>query len=49
LVCVECGAEAEPEAKGWKMLRADVPKEGDDEPELAAYCPDSAVREFDRD
>jgi ribosomal protein L44E len=46
LVCVECGAEADEEAEGWRMLRADVPQQGDTEPELAAYCPDCAAREF---
>jgi hypothetical protein len=32
------------DAEGWRMLRADVPQEG--ETELAAYCPDCAAREF---
>jgi hypothetical protein len=26
---------------------ADVPQQGDTEPELAAYCPECASREFD--
>jgi hypothetical protein len=46
LVCVECGAEADEDADGWGMYRADLPEE-DDEPELAAYCPGCVAREFD--
>jgi hypothetical protein len=47
LVCVECGAEADEDAAGWRIYRADVPQQGDEEPELAAYCPECAGREFD--
>jgi hypothetical protein len=32
-------------ARGWRLLRVDVPGE-DDEPLLAAYCPKCAEREF---
>jgi hypothetical protein len=39
LVCVECGAEADEDAQGWRMYRADVPQQGDNEPELAALLP----------
>jgi alkyl hydroperoxide reductase subunit AhpF len=43
---VGCGAEADENATGWRMFRADLPGE-DDEPELAAYCPECAGRVFD--
>jgi len=44
LWCQECGRPSSPEAKGWRLYRTDVPDE-DDEPMLAAYCPDCAERE----
>ena len=46
--CAECDAEAHENAEGWRLYRADVPDE-DEEPELAAYCPSCAQREFDED
>jgi hypothetical protein len=46
LACVECGATADQDAEGWRMYRADLPDE-DEQPELAAYCPDCARGEFD--
>jgi hypothetical protein len=45
LWCEECFWPADAEARGWRMLRVDVPGV-DDEPLLAAYCPDCAEREF---
>jgi hypothetical protein len=45
LWCVECCRPSPPDAKGWRMLRVDVPEE-DDEPILAADCPYCAEREF---
>jgi hypothetical protein len=45
LVCAECGASAENRARGWRMYRADLEDEND-HPELVAYCPECAAREF---
>jgi hypothetical protein len=45
LWCQECGRPSSPEAKGWRLLRTDVPEE-DDEPALRAYCPVCAYVEF---
>jgi len=45
LWCAQCWLLAHDEARGWRMLRVDVPGE-DDEPILAAYCPYCAEREF---
>jgi Zn finger protein HypA/HybF involved in hydrogenase expression len=45
LWCVECGRPSGPEAKGWRLYRAD----DEDEVEvtvLTPYCPACAVREF---
>jgi hypothetical protein len=36
---------ADGEARGWQLLRVDVPGE-DDEPQLAAFCPACAEMEF---
>lgn len=44
LVCAECGAVAPSGAEGWRLYRIDAE---DEEPELAAYCPECAAREFD--
>ena len=41
----ECLLLADDEARGWRMLRVDVPGE-DPEPQLAAFCPACAEREF---
>jgi hypothetical protein len=41
LVCVECGATSEPDAKGWRVY-LDI----DGEP--VTYCPDCAQRESAR-
>jgi hypothetical protein len=41
----ECLQLADNEARGWRLLRVDVPGE-DDEPLLAAYCMECAEREF---
>jgi hypothetical protein len=45
LWCLECLVLADDEARQWRLLRVDVPGE-DDEPILAAYCPECAEREF---
>jgi hypothetical protein len=45
LWCQECGQPSNPEAKGWRLYRTDVPDE-DDEPTLAAYCAACAYIEF---
>lgn len=45
LWCAECLLLADDEARGWRLLRVDVPGE-DDEPILAAYCAYCAEREF---
>ena len=39
LVCVECGSDSLPKARGWRAYRLDS--------ELLIYCPVCAVREFD--
>ena len=41
LRCVECGAEGDGAAEGWKTYLTD-----DDPPEAVTYCPDCAAREF---
>ena len=46
LVCVECGAVACGGARGWRAVLAD--DEEDPPPEIVAYCPECAEREFDR-
>jgi hypothetical protein len=48
LRCAECLLLADDEARGWRLLRVDVPGE-DDEPLLAAYCPECAERDFGLD
>jgi hypothetical protein len=45
LWCQECLLLSDYEARGWRLLRVDVPDE-DEEPILAAYCPYCAEREF---
>jgi hypothetical protein len=42
LVCGECGTEADEDAEGWSLYRADLPFE-DDEPKLAGLL--SGVRD----
>jgi hypothetical protein len=39
LWCQECLVLADDVAREWRLLRVDVPGE-DDEPILAAYCPE---------
>jgi hypothetical protein len=46
LVCAEYLAEAPPDADGWRIYHADDELE-DEEPELVAFCPLRATREFD--
>jgi hypothetical protein len=41
----ECLLLADDPAREWRLLRVDVPGE-DDEPILAAHCPECAEREF---
>jgi hypothetical protein len=41
----ECLLMADDEARGWRLLRLDVPGE-DGEPQLAAFCPICAAKEF---
>ena len=43
--CVECGAEPDEQAVGWRAYHAEDPEE-DDEPELVLYCPTCALHEF---
>jgi hypothetical protein len=44
--CVECGAEADERAAGWRaMLAADVDERGEDA-EVVIYCRMCAEREF---
>jgi hypothetical protein len=45
-VCVECRRFSSHRAPGWRAYRVDE-LEGDNEPELAFYCPACARREFD--
>jgi hypothetical protein len=45
LWCAECLLSADDKARGWRLLRVDVPGE-DDDPQLAAFCPPCAAREF---
>jgi hypothetical protein len=45
LECIECGAVAGPKAAGWRGYRIDVPEE-DEQPAVAFYCLDCAIREF---
>lgn len=45
LWCQECLLLADEAAREWRLLRVDAPG-ADDEPLLAAYCPDCAEREF---
>jgi hypothetical protein len=45
MTCAECDRVADASARGWRGVRFDLPDE-DDEPLLAFYCPDRAVREF---
>jgi hypothetical protein len=46
VICVECGATAGDNAKGWKAYLTD----DEEEPaEAAIYCPDCAELEFSSD
>jgi hypothetical protein len=45
LRCVECGAESDQLAQGWRAYRA--PNTGEEpEGELFLFCPECAEREF---
>jgi hypothetical protein len=47
LWCVECGRPSGPEARGWRLYRADDENEPDSEVTvLTAYCRACAIREF---
>jgi hypothetical protein len=39
VVCIECGMECPPKARGWRAYRLDT--------DLLIYCPGCASREFD--
>ena len=45
LWCETCGQPSGPEASGWRLYLVEDP-DGEDERELAAYCPGCALREF---
>lgn len=45
LVCIECGAVAEDNARGLEAHIADDPRD-DDPAVVVAYCPTCAEREF---
>jgi ribosomal protein L44E len=47
LRCVECGAESDEFARGWRAYRLDdLDVWDEDEPEISMYCPECARREF---
>jgi hypothetical protein len=43
--CEECEEAADGDAKGWRALISNDPRD-DEPPEVAIYCPDCASREF---
>ena len=43
--CIECGAECDQLAKGWRAYLAPEPNE-EPESELLMFCPECAEREF---
>ena len=45
LSCQECLLFADDKARGWRLVRIDVPGE-DEQPTLAAYCPECGEREL---
>ena len=45
LTCTECGAEAPPDALGWRALLGYDPRE-DESSEAFMFCPECAEREF---
>ena len=44
--CVECTAEASPEAVGWRALLTVGDEDAEDVEEVAVYCPECTAREF---
>lgn len=46
LVCLECDAESEGAAIGWKAYLAEVE---DEEGEVGIFCPECSYAEFERD
>jgi hypothetical protein len=46
LICVECKAEASPDAVGWRAFIVGVGDEVDENEEVVTYCPECAEREF---
>lgn len=54
MICVECGAVADEEARAWRAYRSDLPTEAEaedttagDVPAVVYYCGACATREFD--
>ncbi len=47
LRCIECGATADDDARGWRAYLIDLDDPRQDEP--AFYCPVCAQREFGQD
>jgi DNA-directed RNA polymerase subunit RPC12/RpoP len=45
LTCVECGREQADDERGWKAY---LTVDEDESAEAVVYCPDCAVREFER-
>lgn len=46
LSCIECRAESDDRARGWRMYLDEDRDEPGSELLIATYCPDCAVREF---
>jgi hypothetical protein len=47
LVCVECAAEAPPDALGWQAYLTVGDEDAEDHEEVAVYCPACAAQELD--
>ena len=50
LVCEECGAVSDEQARGWRVYVAGPTDDGPDEPQepkAMSYCPDCAAAESD--
>lgn len=46
LACVECAADASPDAHGWRALLTVGDEDAEDDEEVAVFCPECAAREF---
>jgi hypothetical protein len=46
LVCIECRAEAPPDAPGWRAYLTVGDEDAEDIEEVAVYCPTCAAMEF---